>query len=131
MMLILPMLVKIREIIYLLTNNAIDNIYEYRPPINGERQGNFEPITRLVAPEKLQLLTYNSAYEINNNSEINLELATSKKDKNLFSSIDDSDNTGFASKVNYKSTNDILKSKIVTEIDINYMEDNFRSIESI
>ena len=46
----------------LLTNNAIDNIYEYRPPINGEKQGNFEPITRLVAPEKFQLLTYNSAY---------------------------------------------------------------------
>ena len=71
----------------LLTNNAIDNIYEYRPPINGEKQGNFEPITRLVAPEKLQLLTYNSVYEINNNSKINLELATSKKDKNLFLSL--------------------------------------------
>ena len=115
----------------LLTNNAIDNIFEYRPPISGEKQGNFEPISKLVAPEKLQLLTYNSVYEINNNSKINLELATSKKDENLFSSIDDSDNTGFASKVNYKSTNDILKTKIVTEIDINYMENNFRSIERI
>ena len=115
----------------LLTNNAIDNIYEYRPPISGEKQGSFEPISKLVAPEKLQLLTYNSVYEINNSSRINLELATSKKDKNLFSSIDDSDNTGFASKVNYKSTNDIFKSKIVTEIDINYLENNFRSIERI
>ena len=115
----------------LLTNNAIDNIYEYRPPINGEKQGNFEPITRLVAPEKLQLLTYNSTYEINNNSKINLELATSKKDKNLFSSIDDTDNTGFASKVNYKSENDLFKSKMFTEIDINYIENNFRVIERI
>ena len=115
----------------LLTNNAIDNIYEYKPPINGEKQGNFEPITRLVVPEKLQLLTYNSTYEINNNSKINLELATSKKDKNLFSSIDDTDNTGFASKVNYKSENDLFKSKIFTEIDINYIENNFRVIERI
>ena len=95
-----------------MTNNAIDNIYEYRPPISGEKQGNFEPISKLIAPEKLQLLTYNSTYEINNNSKINLELATSKKDKNLFSSIDDTDNAGFASKVNYKSENDLFKSKI-------------------
>ena len=115
----------------LLTNNTIDNIYEYRPPINGEKQGNFEPITRLVAPEKLQLLTYNSSYDINNNSKINLELATSKKDKNLFSSIDDTDNTGFASKVNYKSENNLFKSKMFTEIDINYIENNFRTIERI
>ena len=58
-------------------------------------------------------------------------MATSKKDKNLFSSIDDTDNTGFASKVNYKSENDLFKSKIFTEIDINYIENNFRVIERI
>ena len=55
----------------LLINNAIDNIYEYIPPVNGEKQGNFEPILKLIAPEKLQLLTYNSTYQINNSSKIN------------------------------------------------------------
>ena len=115
----------------LLINNAIENIYEYIPPVNGEKQGNFEPILKLIAPEKLQLLTYNSTYQINNSSKINIELASSKKDKNLFSSLDDSDNNGFASKLNYSSENDLNKSKVLTEIDINYVESNFRTVERI
>ena len=35
----------------LLTNNAIDNIYEYIAPINGIKQGDYNPIIKLVAPE--------------------------------------------------------------------------------
>ena len=77
----------------------LENIYQYTPRINGEKQGDFEPIVKLIAPEKLQLLTYNSTFQIKSNSKINIELASSNSDKNLFSSIDDSNNTGFATKL--------------------------------
>ena len=69
----------------LINDNAIENIYEYIAPLNGLKQGNFEPLVKLIAPEKLQLLSYNSTYKTKNDSEINIELAASNKDKNLFS----------------------------------------------
>ena len=115
----------------LLNDNAIENIYEYIPPINGEKQGNFQPIIKITAPEKLQLLTYNSTYQTSEKSKINIELATSKEDKNLFSRIDDSDNNGLASKINFKTENDIKNLKLNTEIDLNYIENKFKSIERI
>ena len=68
----------------LINDNAIENIYEYIAPLNGLKQGNFEPLEKLIAPEKLQLLSYNSTYKTKNDSEINIELAASNKDKNLF-----------------------------------------------
>ena len=115
----------------LLSNNAIDNIYEYVPPLNGESQGNYAAIIKLIAPEKLQLFTYTSTYDINKNSKLNIELAGSKKDKNLFSALDDSDNSGLASKLNYRFENELNETKILTEIDVNYIENNFRSVERI
>ena len=115
----------------LLNDNTIENIYQYTPRINGEKQGDFEPIVKLIAPEKLQLLTYNSTFQIKSNSKINIELASSNSDKNLFSSIDDSNNTGFATKLNYNSENDLRDLKIVTELDVNFIQDNFKSIERI
>ena len=44
------------------SSNAISNIYEYIAPINGVKQGDFEPIIQLVAPVKLQLAVVNGSY---------------------------------------------------------------------
>ena len=38
---------------------AIENIYEYIIPIDGQSQGNFEPIIKITSPKKLQLATLN------------------------------------------------------------------------
>ena len=117
---------------YILVNdNAIENIYQYVAPLNGIKQGNFEPLVKLIAPKKLQLLSYNSTFRVQNDSEINIELAASNKDKNLFSSIDDSDNTGFASKLNYISEKNLSKFNLITELDVNYIESKFNSVERI
>ena len=115
----------------LLNDNAIENIYQYIAPLNGLKQGDYEPLVKLIAPEKLQLLTYNSSFKIQNNAELNIELAASNKDKNLFSSIDDSDNTGVAYKLNYISKKNLNKFNLTTELDINYIENDFNSIERI
>ena len=85
----------------LLTNNAIDNIYEYVSPVNGVKQGSYDPQVQLIAPKKLELFVYNMNYSSEKNSSINFEIAASNQDKNLFSSIDENDNKGFASKFKY------------------------------
>jgi len=115
----------------LVANNAIDNIFEYVPRINGEKQGNFDPIVKLIAPEKLQMLVYKSTYEAENNSRLNVELATSKKDENLFSKIDDSNNEGFASRVSYE--NEFKKNEYTLNalFNVNYLDNNFQPIQRI
>ncbi|VAV83627.1 FIG00552857: hypothetical protein, partial [hydrothermal vent metagenome] len=87
--------------------NAISNIFEYVAPIAGIPQGNFEPIVQLIAPVKLQIAVVNGTYQPSENTSIGFELAGSKNDLNLFSSLDDADNDGFAGKL--KITQNIIK----------------------
>jgi len=115
----------------LLNDNTIENIYQYIAPLNGVKQGDYQPIVKLIAPEKMQLISYNSNFKIQNNAELNIELAASNKDKNLFSSVDDSDNIGFAYKLNYISRKNLNKFNLASNFDINYIENDFNSIERI
>src|SRR5690606_637587 len=48
---------------YILSNAAaVGRIYEYVPPVNGVPQGNYEPVIRLVPPEKIQIATILGKY---------------------------------------------------------------------
>ena len=71
----------------LATTNTISNIYEYIQPILGVKQGNYQPVINLIAPEKIQVAIVNGDYALLKNSKIKFELANSISDKNLFSTI--------------------------------------------
>ena len=45
------------------STNAINTIYEYVAPISGVPQGNYAPITRLIAPTKIQMAIVNGVYK--------------------------------------------------------------------
>ena len=115
----------------LLNTSAISNIYEYTPPVSSVKQGNYQPIINLVAPEKIQLAIINGDYQISNNTKVKFELANSNTDKNLFSSIDDNNNNGLATKIELENfitrSNDI---KIISKIELKHINKNFRSIEN-
>jgi len=115
----------------LVNTNAISNIYEYTPQISGDKQGDYEPILNLIAPEKIQLAIINGEYRISDNSEIKFELANSNSDKNLFSTINDEDNTGLATKIEIK--NSLISNnnfKILNKIEYKHINKDFRSIEN-
>ncbi len=78
------------------TINTLQRTFEYVAPINGIPQGNFAPITQLFAPTLLQLAILNGSYTPNEKTNIAIEAAASRNDQNLFSDIDDDDNTAFA-----------------------------------
>ena len=85
---------------YIITSSdAISNIYEYTSPVNGVKQGDYEPIVQLVAPVKLQLAVVNGSFSPNENTSLDFELAASKNDLNLYSSLEDQDNTGVATQL--------------------------------
>ena len=115
----------------LVNTSTISNIFEYVPQISGNKQGDYEPIVNLIAPEKIQLAIINGLYRINDNSEIKFELANSNSDKNLFSTINDEDNTGIATKIEIKNSlinnNNI---EIINKIEYKHINKDFRSIEN-
>ena len=116
----------------LLTNNAIDNIFEYIAPINGIKQGDHNPVIKLVAPEKLQITIINGDYIPNEKTNIKFEIAASKNDKNLFSTNDDNNNNGIATKIS--TSNQLIKNKlweIYAKANLDYIDKDFQSIEMI
>lgn len=119
---------------YVLSNdNTVTNIYQFVSPVNGVPQGNFEPIRQLIAPQKLNLAMVNGYYNLTKKTKIDYELALSQNDENLFSDIDDDDNTGLAARMNI--TQNVLKTQdslnLDVGVDINFIEDNYTSIERL
>ncbi len=73
----------------------------------GINNGKYEPIIRLIPPEKKQLISFGGNYKLGKNNGINAEISISNEDKNRFSSIDDDDNTGLAGLIRMNTTKEI------------------------
>jgi hypothetical protein len=119
---------------YILSNsNAISNIYEYVAPIGGVPQGNYQPITQLIAPERLQVVVLNGRYQPSEKTDVYFEFAGSKNDANLFSNIDDNDNNGYAGKL--KLNQKLIKTdslwNLSALVDADFIQKNFRTIQRL
>ena len=115
------------------SSNAISNIYEYVAPISGVKQGDFEPIVQLVAPVKLQVAVVNGAFKPNEKTAVEFEFATSKNDLNLYSSVDNENDTGVAGQLSIK--HQFLKTAgdwtLDLTSDIDYIQSDFRNMEGL
>ncbi|MGM0634688.1 MAG: hypothetical protein ACQESK_01385 [Bacteroidota bacterium] len=115
------------------SNTSISRIYEYVPPINGEPQGNYEPVTRVFAPTQLQVGVVQGAYQNGENSHVNFEVAASNNDQNMFSEIDNDDNQGAAAKLETRQRLIDVKESWKLDLygNVDYIDDNFTSIERL
>jgi hypothetical protein len=113
--------------------SAISNIYEYIPPVAGIPQGNYEPLVQLIAPTKLQIAVIKGSYEPSEKTRIKFELSGSKNDLNLFSSIDDNDNNGFAGQLRVDQA--LVKTDSLWNLNLfaegNFIQEEFRTIERL
>lgn len=117
---------------YILSNTkAIAKIYQYIPPLSEFPQGEFEPIIQLIAPEKLQILNFVGAFNPNEKTNINFELGISNYDRNLFSSIDDENNTGTAGFININQNIFSKKNKLDAFAKIQFVNQNFKPVERL
>lgn len=117
---------------YRLTNAAaVGRIYEYVEPINGVKQGNYEPIIRLIAPTKIQIATVMGHFNPSEKTNIDFEMGLSNNDLNLFSNQDDSNNQGLAGKINLKQR--LFSKKWTVDFFSNYqfIQKEFRTIERL
>ena len=115
-------------------SSANGRVFQWVAPILGVKQGNYEPIIQLVTPKKKQLLTFSTAYAISKRTKTSVELALSNQDLNLFSSVGNSDNIGYAWKAQLShiiplTKKDSLGWSFITDISHEYANKQFNPIE--
>jgi hypothetical protein len=113
------------------SGTAIGKIYQYIAPIGGIKQGNYEPITRLIAPTKIQIATVFGKFNPSEKTMVDFEAAISNNDLNLFSSINDNDNQGLAGKINAKQRLFTRKWQVDAFANYQFVQKEFRTIERL
>ncbi len=110
---------------------AIGKVFGYIAPIGSQKQGSYEPIIKLVAPNKLQLVNLQSSFAFNKKTTIKSEFSYSYFDKNLFSNKQDNDNSGFAG--NLAVNQKILDKKWQAYASVynEFISKNFKTIERL
>ncbi len=112
-------------------SQSIGKIYQYTSPINGVKQGNYAPVTRLIAPIRNTIMTVMGGYNPSDKTLIKAEIAMSNNDENLFSSLDDQNNKGWATQVNLKQRLYTGAIWIDAFSDFQFIHQNFKSLEQL
>lgn len=97
----------------------------------GENQGDYKAVIPLTAPTSQQLLILNSAYSPSEKMDVNIEMALSNTDQNLFSSIGNNQNKGSAIKANWQQTWMQKKWKATSFVQMDFIHRNFKTPEKI
>ncbi|MEG0697139.1 MAG: hypothetical protein RR447_08400, partial [Algoriella sp.] len=111
--------------------NQNGKVFQYIEPIAGILQGDYEPIKQLVAPKKMQIYTLNGQYQLKNNGNVGFNLGLSNYDQNLFSSIDDNNNSGLATRIYGEKSFQVKEWKITPFVEWNYINKNYKSAERL
>lgn len=106
-------------------------VFEWVAPQNGERQGSFAPLRRLVAPNRLQVLHLSSRAQWDEKQNLSVDLASSQRDLNLFSERDAGDNNGLAGRLNYARRQKLGAGQMLFEGSVEFNSEDFRSVERV
>jgi hypothetical protein len=117
---------------YILSNSAaVGKIYQYAAPIAGVKQGNYDPIIRLVPPTKIQIATLMGKFNPSEKTNVDFELGISSNDLNLFSPINDGDNQGLAGKLNARKRLYTGKWEVDAFANYQFVQKEFKTIERL
>ena len=117
---------------YILASSAaVGRIFEYVPPINGIPQGDYEPVIRLTAPQKIQIATVLGKYNPSEKTLIDFEAGMSNNDLNMYSSLDNDDNNGYAAKIDAKQRLYTGKWELDAFANYQFIQKDFRTIERL
>lgn len=107
--------------------------YKWVEPVNGVSQGNFAPIRKVQTPKRKQMASAGLAFQLHPNWMLYTEHALSEQDLNLYSTLDDQNNVGYASKagIQFKKVAQIDSSKQSLESQLEYLiiDKRFEPIE--
>lgn len=106
-------------------------IYEYKAPVAGVLQGEYEPVIKLFPPTKLQIATLMGKFNPSEKTALDFELGISNNDQNLFSSADDSNNQGLAGKLNLKQRLLSKKWQLSVLGNWQYIQKDYKAVERL
>lgn len=115
-------------------NGANGKVYKYVSPVAGVKQGQYEPVQIIVAPKRQQLLNLGLDYAPGKNTLLKAEVATSNSDVNTFSSKNNGDDRGWASKLQFSNTSllkEARKLELLTSLDYEYVQRKFSPLERL
>lgn len=111
-------------------SSANGRVFEWVQPNGLQARGNYEPYIELVAPQRIQMLSFQSAYQFNSHSDMKIEAAYTNNNKNTFSAIDKFNDDGFGL---FFSTQQkqikVKKLQIDNAIKLEYVSKNFKFVE--
>ena len=107
------------------STTAIATIYNYV----GVNQGDYAPITRLIPPTKSQIFVLKSDYDSTNKTKITSEIAVSNNDANLFSNLDNDENTGLAAKIGWEQILIDRNWQLTSKFNHEYAHQNFKTLQ--
>lgn len=115
-------------------NSANGKVYQYVAPLNGTKQGNYDPVMILITPKRQQLMNLGIDYNISQNTVLKTEVAASSYDVNTLSPIHNGDDKGFAAKLNLGNTK-LLRQKnelqLISSVDYEFVQEKFRPLERL
>lgn len=115
-------------------NNANGKVFSYVAPVNGVKQGNFEPVMILITPRRQQLMNLGIDYDIGKNTLLKTEIAASSYDVNTFSTLNNGDDKGFAAKIGLTNTK-LLRQKnelqLLSSVDYEFVHKKFQPLERL
>ncbi len=80
----------------LVKSDANGRVFQWFAPVNGAKQGSYEPIKLLISPKKTQMLTLGADYKLGSNTNLSSEIALSNDNINTFSDKDRGNDLGIA-----------------------------------
>ena len=119
---------------YILSKSTTNGrVYKWIAPISGVKQGNYEPLIKLISPKQQQMATIGIEYKLSKNTNVFFESAFSNNNQNLFSNKDKSNDQGIAANTKI-STNYPFSSKnklfqLKNSINYQIINKNFNRIE--
>jgi hypothetical protein len=116
-------------------NGANGKVYRWVQPVNGIKQGRFEPAVFLVTPKKQQVFSAGIDYQLSKSTLLSTELGMSNYDENTFSSKDNGDNKGYAGRFLLKNTKEISKARggktLISEFGFESISEKFKPLERL
>ncbi len=115
-------------------NGANGKVFKFIMPLAGVKQGQFEPVSILLAPKKQQVFNLGMDYILDKNSTLKTELAMSNVDVNTFSKQNQGDDKGFAARFQFfrtsvlKNTNNL---QLNTALDYEFVDSKFKALERL
>lgn len=116
--------------------NANGRVYDWAPPVNGNRVGSYAPVQLLITPKQQQVFTSSISHQIDSFKSFNVEASLSNYDPNTFSTLHNGEHWGTAIRAAYqehrsfgkKDTSSLRRWEWQADASYEYVDEKYKAI---